>query len=67
MDAEEVPLEFTTIATLQEDGSVCCQNCGSWCHVDDLLRNGRCPLCGDRIEFPTQVDPDEGGSNARQG
>jgi len=41
----QAALDFTTLATIQEDGSVCCQNCGSWTTMEDLLRDGKCPLC----------------------
>jgi len=40
-----VAIDMTALATIQRDGSVCCQNCGSWTTMEDLLRDGKCPLC----------------------
>jgi hypothetical protein len=38
-------VDVTTLATLQEDGSICCDNCGSWTNLDDMAIDGSCPLC----------------------
>jgi hypothetical protein len=42
-----VGLDFTSLATIQPDGSVCCRTCGSWTTLDDLMRDGQCGLCRD--------------------
>lgn len=43
--AAKIFVDFTTIATLQENGDVCCDNCGSWTQLEDMMMDGKCPLC----------------------
>ena len=39
-------LSADTIATIQPDGEVCCQTCGSWTTMECLRElNGHCELC----------------------
>jgi uncharacterized Zn finger protein (UPF0148 family) len=47
---KEIYVDIFTASTLQEDGEICCPNCGSWAHVDDLEVNefegtATCLLC----------------------
>ena len=45
MGEETIPaLDFTTIATIQKNGEVCCQTCGSWTTMEDMT-DGKCPAC----------------------
>ena len=48
-------LDLTTLATIQPDGSVCCQTCGSWTTLDDLMRDGQCPLCREADPKPKGI------------
>jgi DNA-directed RNA polymerase subunit RPC12/RpoP len=47
---KELYVDIFTVSTLQDDGEICCPNCGSWTHVDDLKQDevtgvASCPLC----------------------
>ena len=42
--------DIFTASTLQSDGDICCPNCGSWTHIDDVKQDEvtgepSCPLC----------------------
>jgi hypothetical protein len=50
MNEKEIYTDVFTASTLQDDGEICCPNCGSWTHVDDLKQDevtgvASCPLC----------------------
>ena len=46
LGGRELCLDWTTLATLQEDGEVTCPNCGSWTDLDTLRQlGGHCELC----------------------
>ena len=50
------PLDYTTVATIQDNGDVCCQTCGSWTVIEDMVKDGQCPLCrgvGETIQATT--------------
>jgi predicted RNA-binding Zn-ribbon protein involved in translation (DUF1610 family) len=45
-------LDFTTLATLQDNGDICCPTCGSWTTIEDLEADKlgtevTCPLCSE--------------------
>lgn len=40
---KEMFLDFTTLSTLQENGDICCPNCGSWTTIEDLITDNNCP------------------------
>jgi hypothetical protein len=50
MTNKELYLDIFTRSTLQSDGEICCPNCGSWTHVEDIQQDevtleSTCPLC----------------------
>jgi hypothetical protein len=47
---EPLYVDSMTASTLQPDGDICCPNCGSWTHIDDVKQDtvtgeSSCPLC----------------------
>ena len=47
LEEDGLYLDPWTLDSFEENGELCCPNCGAWCHVENLAATGYCGRCNE--------------------